>query len=274
MRVLKFTIALGLFLSVLSSCTQEPSKSENPRALIEGVVQAVGGKDKFYALKDVEYQYTYLDHSDSKRDVSIERYVFDGELSWGQYTVREKYAFPQLEGEIISGYNGKESWATLNGQLITDPQAYKLIDFTRKTSYYWFAMMYKLLDPGMTYTYKGTRTVSGIDYDVVEISFEPGIGDVQDTYVLYINPQTHLVDQFLFTVLDFGVSDPLLMKVEYEEVAGLKLPTRKKFAPADWEGNIKQDVWVDEISENIKFNNGFSRDIFERPADAAMSEKN
>ncbi len=274
MRTLKFVvIILSLFL--IFGCAQKPSKSENPRALIEALVKAVGGKDKFYALKDVEYQYTFLDHSDGKRDVSIERYVFDGELSWCKYLVREKYAFPQLEGEIISGYNGKESWATVNGQLMaTDPQSYKLIDFTRKTSYYWFAMMFKLLDPGIVYTYKGTRSVNGIEYDLVEITFEPGVGDVQDTYLLYINPKTHLVDQFLFTVLDFGVSEPFLMKVEYEEVAGLKLPTKRKYAPADWEGNIKQDVWAEEISENIKFNNGFSREMFEKPADAAMTGKN
>jgi hypothetical protein len=83
-----------------------------------------------------------------------------------------------------------------------------------------------------------------------------------------------LIDQFLFTVLDFGVTEPLLMKVEYEEIAGLKLATKKKYAPADWEGNIKQEVWVDEICENIKFTNGFSRDIFEKPVSAERSEKN
>lgn len=273
MRIIRIT-AIGLFVILLGGCTEKVSKSDNPRALIEDVVKAVGGKENFYALRDVEYQFTVLDHSDGKKDVSIERYIFDGQLSWGKWLVREKYAFPQLEGEIVSGYNGKESWATVNGQLMTDPQSHKLVDFTRKTCYYWFAMMYKLLDPGMIYTYKGARSVNGIEYDVVEITFEAGVGDVQDTYVLYINPQTHLVDQFLFTVLDFGITEPLMMKVEYEEVAGLRLPARKKYAPADWEGNIKQDVWVDEIAENIKFNNGFSRDLFEKPADATMSEKN
>ncbi len=146
-----------------------------------------------------------------------------------------------------------------------DPQMAKFCDFLRKTNYYWFTMMFKLLDPGLNYEYNGTQNVNGADYDLVKIAFGEGIGDAQDTYVLYINPETKLVEQFLFTVMDFGIVEPFLMKVEYEEIQGLKLPAKRKYVKANWEGEPQNDEWTAEISTNIKFNNGFDRSMFEKP---------
>ncbi|NIR52733.1 hypothetical protein GWN75_30140, partial [candidate division KSB1 bacterium] len=55
-----------------------------------------------------------------------------------------------------------------------------------------------------------------------------------------------------------------LMKVNYEEVAGLKLPTNRKSVAANWDGEPKNDKWTAEISEDIKFNNGFDKSLFEK----------
>lgn len=253
----------GVFVVLGLACA---SRQDNPRALVERMVAEVGGIDKLYSLRDVEYTYTYHDLTGDNKDISLERYVFDGERSWAKYEVREKNVVPQMEGEVMQGYNGKESWMTINGALVDDPQLMNLCDFLRKTNYYWFTMMFKLLDPGVRYEYSGTKAVDGIEYDLIRITFGEEVGDVQDTYLLYINPRTKLVDQFLFTVMDFGINEPFLMKVEYEEVAGLKLPAKRKAVAADWDGVPKNDNWVAEISANIKFNNGFDRSLFDKPS--------
>lgn len=268
MNSFKRIFVLSVFITMLAvACQQKQiNPQDNPGSLVEQMVAAVGGLDKLYSLKDVEYTYTYHDLAEDKRDVSLERYVFDGELSWASYETREKNVVPQIKGEIIQGYNGKASWMTIDGQLVEDnPQLAKLCDFLRKTNYYWFTMMFKLLDQGVQYGYDGTRTVDGVDYDLVKITFGEGVGDVQDTYILYINPETKLVDQFLFTVMDFGIQEPFLMKVEYEEVEGLKLPAKRRAVRADWQGVPKDENWVTEISTNIKFNNGFDRSMFDKP---------
>ncbi|MGI9534270.1 MAG: DUF6503 family protein, partial [Thermodesulfobacteriota bacterium] len=201
-----------------------------------------------------------------KSDISTERYIFDGELSWAEYTTHDFHVFPDQSGPVIQGYNGKESWVIINGKSVEDPQAVKLADFLRKTSFYWFAMMPKLLDPGINYSYEGKRNVKDIEYDLVKISYESGIGDVSDTYLLYINPETHLVDQFLFTVLDFNITEPFLMKVKYEEIDGVKLPAKRRATQSNWNGEILEDVWIDEIMTDIEFNNGFKRSTFDKPA--------
>ena len=64
-----------------------------------------------------------------------------------------------------------------------------------------------------------------IAYKVIEVTFGDNVGDAQDTYVLYIIQETKLIDQFLFTVKAFGVSDPFLMSFEYQTVEGIKIPS-------------------------------------------------
>ncbi len=260
-------ILFALIVLIGLACQQKQiNPAENPRGLVEQMVAAVGGIDKLHSLNDVEYTYIYQDLTTNQKDVSIERYIFDGELSWARFETREKSALPQVPGEIMQGYNGSESWMTIDGKLVEDnPQMAKFCDFLRKTNYYWFTMMFKLLDPGLHYEYGGTKNVDGTDYDLVKITFGEEIGDVQDTYVLYINPETKLVDQFLFTVMDFSMAEPHLMQVEYEEVQGIKLPAKRKYVRANWDGEPQNDEWTAEISTNIKFNNGFDRSLFEKP---------
>ncbi|MGI9534122.1 MAG: DUF6503 family protein, partial [Thermodesulfobacteriota bacterium] len=211
-------IILTFLFIVLLFNNSIADEKKDPKVLIEKMVEQVGNYDKLKSLNDVQYVYTTRDSTTGKSDISTERYIFDGELSWAEFTTHEFHVFPDQIGPIIQGYNGKDSWVTINGKLVEDPEVLKLTDFLRKTSFYWFAMMQKLLDPGINYSYEGKRKVNDIEYDVVKIGHEQGIGDVSDTYLLYINPETHLVDQFLFTVLDFNITDPFLMKVKYEEI--------------------------------------------------------
>ena len=133
------------------------------------------------------------------------------------------------------------------GSLTDDPNLNKLNGFMRKTNFYWFTMMFKLLDPGINYKRLPSREVNGIVYNVVETSFGESVGDAQDTYVLYLNPTTHLVDQFLFTVMDFNMSNPLLMVAKYAEINGVKLPTDRSYVSSDWEGNVRSEKWTAEI---------------------------
>ncbi|MEO1052702.1 MAG: DUF6503 family protein [Bacteroidota bacterium] len=244
---------------------EEPSEAKK---LVMEMVAANGGVDKFNSLNDVEFEYTYTDLLGNLSDVSTERYIFDGEYSWAQYDVHDKFVMPGQEGSVIQGYNGNECWSTFAGAAVTDSATMKMTDFLRKTNYYWFTMMYKLLDPGLTYELQGKKTINDLEYDIVKVGFEGGVGDVQDTYVLYINPETKLVDQFLFTVLDFGIQDPLLMVVEYQDVDGVKVPSYRKYGPGSWEGDINPDgIWAAENHyKNVKFNNGFDKASFEKPA--------
>ncbi len=238
-------------------------QGQDAKQLVTEMIEAVGGKKNFYKLKNVTYDYEYRNKTMPLNLVGHETYVFNGELSHAVYT---EHTMSAPKGEkVVEGYDGKDAWVTLNGQLSDNEQANGFARFIRKTNYYWFSMFFKLLDEGINYEYLSTKTIKGKTYDLVKITYGENVGDAQDTYVLYINKETKRVDQFLFTVMGFGISEPSLMVMEYETIDGLQIPSKRKYTKADWEGNVKGESWVITNWTNIKFNTPVDKEIFSKP---------
>lgn len=272
------TIALIALSSLLFSCNtanKKDAKKENPvkkeipsyknkgHELVSKMIDKVGDYNALSNKKDVVYTYTYQT-PDGKADVSTEKYIFDGELSYGSYEKHER-TFPDLEDTIEQGYNGNEFWLKHNGKIIDEPNRLKRVAFNRPTNYYWFAMFQKLLDPGLTYEYLGDKTIDTASYDIVKVSFESKNDKPTDIYQLYINKETMLVDQFLFTVADFGVMEtPFIMKIEHENIDGLLIPTKRKYKKSTWNADIDETPWINVTWSNIKFNNNLTATDFKK----------
>ena len=191
------------------------------------------------------------------------KYIFDGELSYGAYKKHER-TLADLDGLIEQSYDGNEFWLKHNGTLINDPAALKRVAFNRPTNFYWFTMMQKLMDPGLNYEYIKEQTVNNKTYDVVKVSFESKDDKPKDIYQVYINKDTKLVDQFLFTVMDFGKDSPSLMEVEYEEIGGLMLPTKRRYKKSNWDAEVTNGPWILVNWTDIKFNNGLNKAEFKK----------
>ena len=52
------------------------------------------------------------------------------------------------------------------------------------------------------------------------------------------------------------------MRVEYENIEGILLMTYRKYTKSDWEANVINDAWVEEITKDIKFNQNLDRALF------------
>ena len=275
MKYLKaFLLSLSVFIYACQpkkQANKEVSKTEKSieesikkftnkgHELIYNMTQKVGGYDLIREKKDVIYTYTYT-VPDGKTDISTEKYLFDGELSYGDYKQHQR-TLPQLEGNIEQGFDGKNYWIKHNKKEVTEAKAIKRAAFSRPTNFYWFTMFQKLLDPGLVYEYIGTKNIDDTNYDIVKISFR---GDKpSDIYQVYINQKTNLIDQFLFTVIDFGVVEtPLLMKVKYEEIDGLMIPTQRQYKKSTWDAIDDSKPWINVTWTNIKFNNGLTQKDF------------
>ena len=239
---------------------QIPEFQNKGHELVYKMTQETGSYQDLLNLKDIVFNYTYRT-PDQKEDISIESYIFKGELSHGTYIKHER-TLPNLKGKMQQGYNGKDFWIKIDGQEITDSSAIESVTFTRKTNFYWFAMMQKLLDPGINYEYMGQDIIESKLYDIVKITFNTADDVASDTYQLYINPETLLVDQFLFTVVSKNVTDPILMRVKYENIEGILLTTYRKYTKSDWKANVLKDVWVEEITKDIKYNQNLEKALF------------
>ncbi len=259
-------VALIALLSVGAALPSAARKASDARAIVERMLQTIGGAGKLHELRDAEMTYTYRRVGDGTEDVSLERYIFDGELSWARYDKHEVFVLPGTEGPVTSFFDGAETVSKHAGKRVEGEAAMPLA-FLRKTNFYWFAMFFKLADPGVNLEYLGQREAHDTQYDVVQVTFGESVGDSpQDRYVLYVNPYTHLVDMFLFNVTGFGRTEPLLMEVRYTQVDGALLPAWRRYQPAvGWDSHAVQpggDV-VLELTEDIRFGNGFTAKDFE-----------
>ncbi len=274
MRIL-LAICLTVILT-LSSCKQNIKKDtkevqptinniqfkNKAHQLAYKTVEKTGNYSKLSSNKDVIYTYTYKT-PDGKTDTSTEKYIFNNELSYGLYTKHER-TLTHLSGNIEQGYDGKEFWLKNNGEIILDSIALKRVAFNRPTNFYWFTMIQKLLDPGVNYEYIKEENIGNNEYDIVKITFNSEDNKPKDIYQLYINKKTKLIDQFLFTVVDFGKTDPFLMKLQYENIEGILIPTKRKYKNSNWDAEVTNKPWIFVNWTNIKFNNGLKITDFKK----------
>ena len=230
--------------------TSVSAQNTDAKALIDRMVDATGGMDGLHRLKDVQYTYG------SARGETQERYIFDGEISYGKGETGEG-------NERIQYFDGEKAKVWIDGAETTDEQQLNSAHFSRKTNFYWLTMMQKMSDPGLVYEYAGQREVEGIKYDLVDVTFEDNVGVAKDRYLLYVNPYTHLVDQFLFTVMAYDHATPIMMKYTYDTFeGGVKLPVVSQSRSAlNWEGELDPEQgWGASYRKDFSFNNGFSKE--------------
>ncbi|OUR91892.1 hypothetical protein A9Q87_08805 [Flavobacteriales bacterium 34_180_T64] len=251
---------LVAFLFTLSTSAQ--NSDAKSAELIDALVAVNGGYKSLAAKKDVQFHYVY-DNFEKGKDVSTERHIFHGEHSWASYEQHDLNVMPGTKGIALQSYVDSKPTLTLNGKAITDQKAIGGTIFLRKVNFYWFAMMYKLKDPGTNYKYLGTEKVGDVAYDKVSLIYDADITkkEKNDEYILYFNPNTHLVDQFYFSLPDWGIEKPILkMTLTYEKVDGILVSTvRKGFMPNEKGKYVPIGVYT--FSE-ISFNNGFKKEDF------------
>lgn len=229
-------------------------------SMLLAVAEANGGQKQLRTNKDVSFDYYYTKPDGTTRDVSEERYIFDGEASWAKYTEHNVNVPSNLEGDVVQYFDGKSTTCYLAGTAMEDPALVGMGQFLRQANYMWFNMMFKLSDPGTIATYQGQKEHNGKMYDAVQLGYDStSTGKAQnDSYVLYINPETHLVDYFYFSLPAMGVNVPALFaELTYEEIEGIQVVTKRDmYAPNPETGEM--GLMVGQVLENVKFNNGFT----------------
>lgn len=258
-KFLSFILILTLCFSTQNVKAQTDDKS---KSLIDALVSVNGGYEKLAQKKDFEFHYVY-DNFDAGKDVSLERHILHGEHSWASYNTHQRNVLPNQKGTALQALVDGKPMLTLDGKQITDEKALGGTIFLRKVNFYWFTMMYKLKDPGTNYKYLGTEDLNGTTYDKVSLTYDAEITKKEnnDEYILYFNPNTHLIDLFYFSLPDWGINKPILkMTLEYEVIDGLHISTKRNTYAPNKDGEYKMNGAY--IFSDIKFNNGFKKEDF------------
>ena len=233
----------------------------NPTSIVQAVAAAAGGWNNLWKLRDVQFNYDYAYPGESIKDISLERYVFDNEYSWAKYSRHEINVMPGTEGEVIQCYDGEKAMLSHNGAPVNEEAALAGCEFLRKANYFWFTMNFKLADPGTSHEYLGQEEHGGTAYDKVKVAYNSNVTEKEqnDTYILYVNPKTKLVDRFYFSLPFMQVIQPvLLMEVEYEEVEGMQLASKRRIYMPGEDGSYPEEPSLVQTMTDIKFNNQFT----------------
>jgi len=257
----KLSLAVILMMSMQAQAVAQVADAKS-QLLYDALKKENGGLKKLAKKKDVEYTYFYNDKSKGT-DKSTERYIFNGEQSWAKYTKHPVNVLPDQKGIAVQSLVDNVPMLTLDGKKITDPKAIGGTVFLRQVNLYWFAMMYKLQDPSTISKYIGQEEFKGKTYDKVNLSYDSKLTgkEVNDEYVLYFNPETHLVDLFYFSLPVRGINKPIIrMECDYEEIDGILLTTKRRAYAPDQEG--KYNLIGEYTSKNVKFKNKFKKADF------------
>jgi len=233
------------------------------KALIYSMEQVNGGWSHLLSKNDVEFTYVYHDYAKGK-DISTERLIFQGETTFAKYTKHKVHVFPKQEGVVTQFLQDGNISATLAGKNISDKAHLGVSKFLREVNPFWFSMMYKLSDPSVQAKFEGVETVNDITYKKVTIGYTGTGKEADDSYILYFNPDTNLVDFFYFSLPAWGINEAILrMELKYEKIDEVLIATeRTGFFPNPKTGELEEAGKF--ISTNIKFNNGFTTETITR----------
>ncbi|WP_298953225.1 DUF6503 family protein [uncultured Nonlabens sp.] len=253
---MKKVLILLLVISILTSCKEKkepkesvevPTATEMPQAQPEinaftNSIELAHKKEAFLSNDAVAYDFT---------------------VSFGGNTLLDGKITQKTDGSMVRIDNKDGSVIVFDGDKVyannVDVAANPMTRFHIFTWSYFFAMPYKLNDPGTQWSSEEMLTYGDTKYPTSRLSFENGVGDTsEDWYVVYKDPKTNVLDGVAY-IVSFGKSveaaeeEPHFAK--YEDLTVVDgVPFATKWSFHNWN---KEDGYTDQIGEasitNIKF---------------------
>ena len=215
MKTLPYLLVLFAFFACSPKPQEETTAAIDHYASLPAgfaeVLKAHGGLEKWRDFKTLEYDLTNL-----QNPAKTEHYTLD---------LLNRKDLTQADSFKI-GFDGEQVWVAPRLKAFKGPSA----RFYHNLFSYFFTVPFIVADPGAQYR-NDTLTVDGKLYDVIDISFQEGIGDAdKDTYRLLIDPASKKMEKLLYTITYFsGEANQNYNGLSYSdfaEVNGLLLPTR------------------------------------------------
>ncbi len=232
--------ALFLLLALFSSLSLRaqhisisPIRIEGPDTnayqLAHEVIDAMGG-DSAWGDRSWSLAFDFVVEAKGKE---MSRYSHQWNRATGEYIVggrtREGKAW-QVE---FSNIYEKQGRATIDGEPVPDTTLSRILSmayarFINDT--YWMLMPVKMLDPGVMLERRADTTIGGVRYNVLLLSFRNVGLTPGDRYLVFINPQTKLVERWHYMLesgreadylwTDYRRFDPVVISLKRESPDG------------------------------------------------------
>ncbi len=252
---MKFKSPLFLLpILLIISCGQQESKTAETNE-IESPAIVNEAKNDFVLSVEKAHQYNdFLESENVKFDLKL--YFGGNERLNATITMATNSTRAVIEKRDGSRmiYTGEKSF------MYPDSANYKKARFDMFTWTYFFALPYKLSDPGTQWSnFTGEKTINGIEYNTKKLTFDSNIGDSPDDwYVLYSDPETNLLHYAAYIVTlskstEEAEKDPHAIQYsDYKDINGIPVAHSWKFWGWTSETGTTDKLGYAEIS-NISF---------------------
>ena len=175
------------------------------------------------------------------------------------------------------GFDGEDVWITPGKEALNygaPPRFYS------GTYFYFFAIPFVFADPGTRVEKVEPRTLDGKAYDVLRVTYEPGVGDSpEDEYLAYFDPETKRLRLVLYTVTYGRTVEPgapprygALRYDAWQTVDGLLVPEHAVYFR--WEGDHLGEKRAEVWFHNVRFDEAAPPpERFARPEGAVIDAK-
>lgn len=203
MKVRLLPLLPVLFFTTIPVHAQE--SQDKAKQLAKDVWKASGGENWG---KVKEMRFTFVVEQDGKQLTSAEH---DWNVAAG--TDRVKWKGKDVTVNLAAPAQDEDGKAAY-GRWVNDS--------------YWLLAPLKILDPGVKVSYEGMKDADGASWETLRVSFEKVGLTPEDNYLLYIDPETKLVQAWDYMPKGDTVMHGTWDK--YEDFNGLKLATEHVFA--------------------------------------------
>jgi hypothetical protein len=162
------------------------ASDEKAMALADSVMAAMGGRKAWDDLRFISWNFFGV------RD-----------LVWDKQTGRVRIDIPSTDETFLINIEDESGKVYVRDSLISPADSLKMMVDRGKSIWindsYWLFMPFKLKDSGVTIKYIGMdTTMNGKSAEVIQLTFE-AVGVTPDNkYLVYIDPDDHLVKQWAY----------------------------------------------------------------------------
>ncbi len=223
MNYWKGILFLGVLLFVACSSEQaiENKEKEYPE-IFNKVLEAHGGKATWEGMNTLRYT--------RGEGAKAELHTID---------LKTRKSLIEVEGKYKLGSNGKDVWVGPH----RDSFPGKSPRFTHNLHFYFVAIPFVFLDPGVNVKDGGKVESGGKQFHLINLTFGDNVGDApEDQYNMYVDPQTFKVDFITYSVTYFDKTRATkynALKYDWMDANGLLAPA--KYTGYKWENEALGD---------------------------------
>lgn len=220
-------------------------------SIADRMIDAMGGQKAFDNARYIRFDFVV-----TRRKFPPIRHSHLWDKQTGRYRVEGKMRDGKSYVVLFDDVNKKSGEAYLDSQKVSvDSTLQKQLDYGYGryiNDTYWLIMPWKIKDAGVTLKYEGSsKDESGIEHDIVHLSFSDVGLTPKDHYWVYVNKTTHLMDRWKFVLNGDSTETGEYLWEEWKDFNGIKLSVSRSAIAADNFIRLENINISDTIDESL-----------------------